>query len=90
LANTKSALKQERQNERRRVRNRVYLSAARTRVKAVRQLVEAGETGQAQDAIVLAVRSLDKAAQKGVLHKNNAARRKSRLLKLLHRAHAEA
>jgi small subunit ribosomal protein S20 len=90
LANTKSAIKQVRQNEKRRVRNRIYRSAARTRVKAVRQLVEAGEPDQAQDAIVLAVRSLDKAVQKGILHKNNVARRKSRLFRLLHRVQAEA
>ncbi len=93
MANTKSAMKQVRQNERRRVRNRVYRSAARSRVKAARKLLEGGILGnneEAQAAIGAAVKSLDKAVQKGILHKNNAARRKARLLKLLRSSQADA
>jgi len=90
LANTKSALKQARQNEKRRLRNRIYRSAARTYVKKVRRLVEEGKLEEARVAIVSAVKALDKAAEKGILHKNNAARRKSRLFKLLNHALANA
>lgn len=86
MANTKSALKRARQNERRRLHNRVYRSAARTYVKKVRRLIEEGDLDSARIAIVSAVKALDKAAQKGVIHKNNAARRKSRLFKLLNQA----
>jgi small subunit ribosomal protein S20 len=85
LANTKSAMKQARQNEKRRVRNRVYRTAARSRVKAARKVLEGGSARieEAEAAIGAAVKSLDKAVQKGILHKNNAARRKARLFKLL-------
>ena len=90
MANTKSAMKQARQNEKRRIRNRVYRSSARTRVKTARKLIEGGTPPEAQVAIVAAVKSLDKAVQKGILHKNNAARRKARLFKLLHRSQTNA
>jgi len=90
LANTKSAMKQARQNETRRIRNRVYRTTARTRVKSVRQLVAAGQPEEAQIALVAAVKALDKAVRKGILHRNNAARRKSRLFKLMHRSQANA
>jgi small subunit ribosomal protein S20 len=86
LANTKSALKHARQNEGRRLRNRVYRSGARTQVKVARHTIEGGEPEAAQGAVAVAIKALDKAVQKGILHKNNAARRKSRLLKLLHRS----
>ena len=88
MANTKSAMKRVRQNEKRRMQNRVYRSATRTHIKKARSLIESGELEQAQVEVAAAVRSLDKAAQKGVIHKNNAARRKSRLLSLLNRAQA--
>ena len=83
-------MKQARQNETRRIRNRVYRTTARTRVKSVRQLVAAGQPEEAQIALVAAVKSLDKAVRKGILHRNNAARRKSRLFKLMHRSQANA
>jgi len=90
LANTKSAMKQARQNEKRRVHNRRYRSTARTEIKKVQRLVAAGEIQQAEENIVAAISALDKAAQKGVIHKNNAARRKSRLLRFLHKRQAAA
>jgi len=83
LANTKSALKRIRQNERRRLRNRFFRGGARKSVKKARLAIESGELDAARLATVEAVKALDKAAEKGVVHKNNAARRKSRLMKRL-------
>ena len=83
MANTKSAIKQARQNEKRRTHNRIYLSSARTHVKKTRHLIETGDLEQAQVQVAAAISALDRAAQKGIIHKNNAARRKSRLVKLL-------
>jgi small subunit ribosomal protein S20 len=83
LANTKSAIKRNRQNEKRRVRNRVYRGNARTQVKKARLAIEAGNVEEARTATMEAVSALDKAAEKGILHKNNASRRKSRLMKAL-------
>ena len=86
MANTKSAIKNIRKSERRRERNRVYRSRARTLVKRTRLLIEAGELEQAQEAAQLAAKALDKAAKTRVIHPNNAARRKSRLMKQLNQA----
>jgi len=72
-----------RQNEKRRLRNRIFRGRARTMVKKVRQAIESGELESARQALRLAVSALDKAAEKGVLHKNNVARRKSRLMRRL-------
>lgn len=74
-----------RQNPKRRLRNRLHTSRARTFVKGAREAIEAGNESGARDAVLTAVRALDKAAEKGVLHKNNAARRKSRLMKSLNK-----
>jgi small subunit ribosomal protein S20 len=81
LANTKSALKAMRQNERRRQRNQPIRSAVKTYLRNAERLIAAGETEQASAAVVLAASKLDSAASKGVIHANNAARRKSRLMK---------
>jgi small subunit ribosomal protein S20 len=81
LANIKSAIKRNRQNEKRRIQNRVYRGSARTYVKKAILAIESGEKDTAETAVKRAVSALDKAASKGVVHKNNAARRKSRLLK---------
>ncbi len=89
LANIKSAKKRARQAEKRRDRNRYYRSTARTHVKRTRQLIEAGDFETAEEAILDAVKSLDKAAQKGIIHKNNAARRKSRLMLMFNKAKAK-
>jgi small subunit ribosomal protein S20 len=83
LANIKSQIKRNKQNEKRRLRNRVYRGRARTFVQKARTAIETGNAETAQTAAVEAIRALDKAAEKGVLHKNNAARRKSRLMKRL-------
>lgn len=83
LANIKSAIKRNKQNEKRRVRNRVFRGAARTFVAKARVAIEGEDAEAAKKATLEAISALDKAAQKGVIHKNNAARRKSRLMKRL-------
>jgi len=83
LANIKSAIKRNRQNEKRRLHNRVFRGAARTQVRKARAAIEEGNKAAAEEQVKLAVKKLDKAAAKGVIHKNNAARRKSRLMKQL-------
>ncbi|MCD4671158.1 MAG: 30S ribosomal protein S20 [Anaerolineaceae bacterium] len=83
MANIKSAIKRNRQNEKRRVLNRTYRGGARTYVRKAFAAMEAGDKEAAETATLQAVKALDKAAQKGVVHKNNAARRKSRLVKRL-------
>lgn len=86
LANTKSALKRMRQSEKRSMRNRRVRSEARTQVKKARALIEAGELEEAQSTVKQAMRVLDRAAEKGIIHRNNAARRKSRLMQRLNQA----
>jgi small subunit ribosomal protein S20 len=83
LANIKSAIKRNKQNEKRRLRNRIYAGAARTFVRKARASIESGELEEARQATQKAISALDKAAEKGIVHKNNAARRKSRLMKRL-------
>jgi small subunit ribosomal protein S20 len=87
---TESAKKRLRQSEKRRLRNRVYRSQARTYVKKADRLIAERKLDEAAEAAALAVKALDRAAQKGVLHKKNAARRKSRLFKRLGRAQAQS
>ena len=80
MANTKSAIKRIRQNERRRLRNRVTRSRVRTALKTARAgITENVETARA--SVKDAIRSLDKAVTKGIVHRNTAARKKSRLMK---------
>ena len=83
LANTKSAQKQVRQNERLRARNRWFESRARTFIKKTQKAIDAGDVDAARLAFHDAQSALDTAAEKGIIHKNNAARRKSRLAKRL-------
>ena len=78
MANIKSAEKRWRQSLKRRIRNRSARTAARTHVKNVNRAIATGETDEA--ALREAVSALDKAAEKGIIHRNNAARRKSRLM----------
>lgn len=85
MANHRSAIKRIRQTEKRRAYNRVWRSRARTFVKKARVAITKGQdVNAALAATIAAVRELDKAASKGVIHKRNAARRKSRLMKQLH------
>jgi small subunit ribosomal protein S20 len=83
LANIKSQIKRNRQNEKRRVHNRVFRGRARTLISKAQVAIENESKDTAIEAVKLAISSLDKAAEKGVIHKNNAARRKSRLMKRL-------
>ena len=83
MANTKSALKRMRQSERRRVRNRVVRSRVRTAVKTARTVLGGGGGGDARASVLEAIRALDKAVTKGVIHKNTAARKKSALARRL-------
>ncbi|MBW7882486.1 MAG: 30S ribosomal protein S20 [Caldilineaceae bacterium] len=89
MANTKSAEKRARQNEQRAARNRVWRSSARTAIKRARLAIQAGDPN-ADELVRSATRALDRAATKGAIHKNNAARRQSRLTKLLNKATAAA
>ena len=85
MANIKSQIKRNKQNEKRRLRNKSVKSSLKT---AIRKFHEAVEAGDQEKAILLmreASRKLDKAASKGVIHKNQAANRKSSIAK---RAHA--
>ncbi|MBA7672560.1 30S ribosomal protein S20 [subsurface metagenome] len=85
---TKLAKKQVRVVERRRQRNRSIRSQVKTRITKAERLIFSGELESAQSAVVAAISSLDKAAEKGVIHPNNAARRKARLVKKLNEAQA--
>ncbi len=86
MANTRSALKRIRSSEKKRQRNRFFRSAARTQIKKARRLLDEGRMEEAGAAVRQAVSALDKAAQKGVIHKNNAARRKARLMQQFNKA----
>jgi small subunit ribosomal protein S20 len=84
MANHKSALKRIRQNEKRRIHNRIYRTRARTLVKQARAAItEGSDLEAAREATRVAIRDLDMAASRGTIHPNNAARRKSRLMKQL-------
>ncbi len=76
----KSSQKRERQNEKSRLRNRTYKSKSRTLIRKAFLAMEEGNLDSAKVATAEAIQSLDKAAAKGVIHKNNASRRKSRLM----------
>ena len=83
MANIKSAIKRNKQNEKKRIRNRVVRGSTRTFIKKAQIAIEGGESKTSVEAVQVAISALDKAAAKGVIHKNNAARRKSRLMKRL-------
>lgn len=81
MANTKSSKKDLRRTAKRTVANRTTKSALKTFVKKARQAMATGEAEPTTTALTQAVKALDKAAQRGVIHKNQAARRKSRIAK---------
>jgi len=82
----KSSQKQVKVDERRRLRNKSIRSLCKTNITKAERLILLGELEAAQKVVMAAVISLDKAAEKGVIHPNNAARRKSRLMKKLNEA----
>ena len=89
MANIKSQMKRNRQNEKRRLRNRTVRSEVNTRTKAALAAVDYDDAAAADEALRLAVKRIDKAAAKGVIHKNTAARRKSRLVREVERLRSE-
>ena len=89
MANIKSQIKRNRQTVKRQARNKAVRSELRTRSKRANAAI-AEDVESAEEAIRLAIKRIDKAAAKGVIHKNQAANRKSRLMKRAAKASAEA
>ena len=83
MANIKSQIKRNKQNEKARQRNKAVKSALRTHVRKFREAAETGNVEEATAALRVATRQLDKAVSKGVIHKNQAANRKSAIAKRL-------
>ena len=81
MANIKSQKKRNLTNEKARQRNKAVKSSVRTAVRKFRDAADAGDTAKAHDLARSATRSLDKAASRGVIHKNQAANRKSSIMK---------
>jgi small subunit ribosomal protein S20 len=86
LANITSALKRIRSSKRKQIRNQAIRARARSTAKEARLAIDSGNPPEAEQAIRAAYSALDRAAAKGVIHKRNAARRKSRLMKKLAKA----
>jgi len=87
---TKTAQKQMRVAERKRLRNKPIRSQCKTYITKAEKLIFSGDLEAAQKAVVTAISSLDKAAEKGIIHPNNAARRKSRLMQKLNEAQSSS
>ncbi|CAG7639641.1 30S ribosomal protein S20 [Paenibacillus solanacearum] len=90
MPNIKSAIKRVKVSEKRRMRNASHKSALRTAVKAFETAAASSNVETAQSALIAASKKLDKAATKGLIHKNAAARKKSRLAKKLNQLSAQA
>ena len=90
MANIKSQIKRNKQNEKARQRNKAVKSALKTSVRQFREAADAGDEEKATQAMRAAFVKLDKAASKGVIHKNQAANRKSKLMKRVAKAQAAA
>ncbi|OUM89326.1 MAG: 30S ribosomal protein S20 [Bacillus thermozeamaize] len=88
MANIKSSKKRIKVAERNRMRNMAQRSALRTYIKRYETALAAGDLAKAEQELQLAVRKLDKAVTKGLIHKNKAARHKSRLMKKWNQAKA--
>jgi len=86
LPGNKSAQKQVRIAEKKRLRGKAVRSEVKTRITKAEKLIFSGELETAREAVAAAIATLDKAAEKGILKRNNSARRKSRLLKKLNAA----
>jgi len=83
VANIKSQIKRNKQNEKARLRNKAVKSSLRTSVRKFREAADGGKAAEAEIALRAACRQLDKAASKGVIHKNQAANRKSAIARRL-------
>lgn len=90
MPNTKAAQREMRAAEGRRVRNKSLRSQVKTNISKAEGLIFSGTLEEAKTSAVTAISSLDKAAEKGIIHRNNAARRKSRIMKKLNQAQALA
>ncbi len=90
MPNTASAAKRVRSSRRKEKINRMHRGRARTADKRARRLIEQGQLEQAREAVHQAQAALDKAASKGVIHPNKAARRKSRLMEQLNQMEEQA
>ena len=86
MANIKSQIKRNRQNEQRRQRNKSARSQLRTRVRRFEEALASGDRDTAEELYRSAARDLDKAAGKGIIHKNKAANKKARLARRLNRS----
>ena len=84
MANTKSAEKRIRQNEKRRDQNRIYRSRMRTAIRHLRAAIDSGDADRAQELLPKTIQVIDVTAQKKVVHGNAASRYKSRLTKAVH------
>ena len=81
MANIKSQIKRNKQNEKRRLRNKSVKSSLKTAIRKFNEAVQSGDAETAQTLLRTASRKLDQAASKGVIHKNQAANRKSAIAK---------
>jgi small subunit ribosomal protein S20 len=90
LPNIKSAEKRVRVTEKKRLRNKSVRTMCKTNIIKAERLIFMGDTAAAQEAVAVAITSLDKAAEKGIIHANNAARRKSRLMKKFNELQAQS
>ena len=88
MPNTKSAARQVRLSKKRNLRNKPVRSQTKTAISNAESLISAGKIEEAKKATITAIATLDKSAERKVLHPNNAARRKSRLVKKLNKAQA--
>ena len=88
MANHKSALKQHRQNQKRRLRNRNHRSRMRTAVKAYRRAVDSGDLDASRGLLASTLAMVDRTAKLGAIHGNAAARTKSRLARALNKLSA--
>jgi small subunit ribosomal protein S20 len=89
MANIKSSKKDLKRSAKAKARNQATKSALKTYVKKVKQLAAAGNAESLKPALSEAVKQIDKAAQRGIIHKNQAARRKSRIAKAANAAASE-
>lgn len=90
MPNTKSAKKRLRQNVVRRTRNRMVKSSIRTQLRKVREAVAAGDLDRADAEFRVAAKRLDRAGQRNIIHRNKAARTKSRLQRMIRMAKTSA
>ena len=90
MPTSKSSEKRVRSSAKRRLRNKAIRSEVKTQIIKAEKLLFSGEPAVAKEAVAAAVSTLDKAAEKGIIHPNNSARRKSRLVKKLNQAQSAA